>query len=395
MLREWTRAAMAAAALLLSTGALAGGWISGGGELLEDHMNPWFFYRGDSVVPHVFKYCVAIDEADFGITREQAVAHVRSALGYWFDELTSASVPAHASYGHLYVGYEHPVLAPCADDDVVLRFQLGELTVGQLADFEEQHQDPRSYVALAVRTDYNSVTMQGAGFIYVSPPRGPLAMHSQTMIEDPWQRDDQQRLGWVLRHEIGHVFGVQHTGTHMDLMGVGAPEYAISSATLSFGPWLGSIFKTIIGSVLSSACAPGATLEFLKTYFSLPTETVCVALVVQDDHLEVGFATSDDLGHRTVGGVAPFAPAGQILSYEPVVRLWLPDGQTVFPDLPASYGRVIQGPMATSRQLTATYLPRNGGPARELSVRMQPGSIQVGGVWNGRIVLDVLRYEGP
>jgi hypothetical protein len=358
-------------------------------------MNPWFFQRGDTAVARPAKYCVAIDEAHFGVTRRHAETHVASVLKYWFDELTSAYVPTSMPYGAIYVGYEHFVPARCDDEDVVLRFQLGELTPEQRSTFDEMRQDPTRFVAVAVRTQYDPVTMQGRGFIYVSPPRGPLAMQSQTMIDDPWARDDQQRLDWVLRHELGHVFGVQHNGSHEELMGVGAPEYAISSATVAFRPWLKGVFKTVYGATIALTCSAEPGPSFLRTFFSLPGDTKCVGLRLQPDRLEVVYTM--DPGQQTprVGGRASLDLDSAIVQHEPVVRIFLPDGQAVFQNVPAVFGRVLPGPMATSRQMTATYRPAAGAESRELHLSLQPGSIQVSGIWNGRIVMDVMSHDGP
>lgn len=388
-------AAMIAPIITLSWAgtALAGGWIGGGGELLEDAMNPWFVQRGDMKTANIVRYCIEADEPNFGVPLAILHRHVQFAIDTWVDEFAASVVPMNGDTPEnpllVLVAKESFVPAARCDASTPLRFQFGVLTAAQMTEFRDKQLDPRRFVALAARTHYDPKTLQSEGFVYIAPPKGPLGMLTPDMIDDPWTVESGIRLYSVLRHELGHVFGIQHTGTHKEVMGGGFPEYAVSRTDNFIGP-LG-VFKLPHGAILRKLCYDEGLPEFLVRFFAIPPNDTCIGLKIFADRLEVVTARSFDAPFRTLGR-APLDSREMIVRTEPLVRVWLPDSQTVFTNVPARLGRLLSGPMVLRRQATATYRGVDGVTERELQVTIAPEDFRIGGIWENKIILDLLMH---
>jgi len=224
------RWSLAAACSLAGSLASAGGSSSGGGELLEDTFNPWFL----TSVPEV-TYCIGSAD-DFSVPKEVLAQYVANSFDYWSDEFSNAYLPdnllgenpAHALIVRVKTsGFK---LQDCTDK-VDLTFQFGTLGVAESAYVKSRAIDTRRFVAFTGRLDYDRVNLRGKGFIYVSPDRGPLAFQGDNVVPNAWTADgDNSRLGKVLTHELGHVFGLPHMGGPGSLMDQDFPEMMVSQS---------------------------------------------------------------------------------------------------------------------------------------------------------------------
>ncbi len=392
-------ARFAAAIISLSSSplALAGGWIGGGGELLEDSMNPWFVQAGRlEASAQVVRYCIEADEQNFGVPLDSLRLHVKVALDYWADEFAEAYLPVNGpgNTNAVFVGKEMFVPMPTCDDSTPIHFQFGVLTAEQQQEFKAKDLDPRRFVALAARTEYDPKTLRSKGFIYLAPARGPLAMSTPDLQEDPWMANGQSRLYAVLRHELGHVFGIQHTGTHEQLMGSGFPEYAVAKKDNFYPP--GGVFKIPNGAILQKNCYfEGDHIpDFLVAFFGAPATDKCIGLRMHPERLEI-VSAKDDRAPVKVVGKAVLDQHEMILKFDPLVRVWLPKEQTIFQSVPEKLGHLLAGPMAVRRQARATFKNTEAGIERELMINLAPEALQIGGVWNGKILLDVFSHREP
>jgi len=193
--------------LLAMTSPAFGAWASGGGQIHRDGHNPWFLQNTTSV-----RYCIDIDEVNFGVSAAEASVAVKDALNDWLTTFAAAEDDYYSEnelvpYGQLRVGTqifsEHPCSGP---GDIDLRFQFGRLTSDQVELFE----NPREFVGIAVRTEYDKINLKGKGFVYLSPVAGPLAANHPRIHSAAWHLHDHFALKFVLRHELGHVFGIDH-----------------------------------------------------------------------------------------------------------------------------------------------------------------------------------------
>lgn len=377
---------LAAGLLLLAAGtkpATAGGWTSGGGELLEDAINPWFIQSGPE--EKIIRYCVEADEANFGVDLRQLSRQVRSAFDFWSEEFLSAFVPDNGQGSNLkvYVGRESFFEVPCTGAEQI-RFQFGVLSNEQLTKFRDLGQDPTKMVGIAVRTEYDEARLTGKGFIYLSPARGPLAMTGRDVMPDPWSARGQSNLASVLLHEIGHMFGVHHSGNHRDLMGAGFPEYVVSPLNQGYHMNKG-VFKVPQGIPLYNICYSSSGLpEYLRSFFGINPAHNCISAKIFGDKLRIFSRTE---------GEDPFTEAGdmtfeddKIWKTESLIRVWLPSIQKVYQNVPDYLGKILVGPQVVHRRATGFYRNKDRTLERHLQVHISPNNIQVDGVVDGRIM---------
>ncbi len=198
----------------------AGTVTSGGGLIFGSKGNPWFL--DDQASP---TWCVVIDSANFGMTIDAAESQIVKALNAW-----------EAVTGIPFVKTE-------CNDKTDLRILLGTLSPQDVVDVHaavsNDHHAIDESIGLAVRTHYDEGTMRGRGFIYIGAESGPLKIKSPRIVEHPWQIFKGEVFRVALMHELGHVFGLQHTPEGDDLMGSRTLEYLLNSQAyedLSFDP---------------------------------------------------------------------------------------------------------------------------------------------------------------
>lgn len=358
---------------------LSAGWVSGGGQLLGDANNPWFI-RKPNTKKSVIKYCIQVDEQNFGVSKYDLSVQVDNAFRYWqYEEFPSAHIPTQNPTA--IVGSEMFVESECTED-VVLKFQFGYLSNSQLQEFSKLNQDPRSFVGLAVRTHYND-RLQGKGFVYISPPRGDLAMRSREMVDDPWATDNQNRLTYVLRHELGHVFGLTHSGSHEDLMGAGFPDYMISRSLETPTPPTG-IFRPTYGSFIFSNCNLN---HMLREFFGI--DGVCMRFSISANTIDVHQRMKfNDYRWRKVGSIALNKP--RRVRFEPAIQIWLPESQTLFPKEVREKKPFITGPMIRHQQVTGVFVHDESAIRRRVYLHISPSETQIGGISDGVMIMDLM-----
>lgn len=196
--------------LLFATNAFAGNWSSGGGELIKDAHNPWFLENTKRVT-----YCVAVDEKNVSAPKQKIESIVRLAIDYWITDFRkAATIERYYDDTMLPLKLATQVFFQVScDRNPDLRFQFGLLD-------DEQFRylgSPKKYIGIAVRTDYDPIRLKGKGFIYISPDNGPLKYEdSQEFVENSWSYDGL--LHKTIVHELGHVFGLQHTNRSREVM---------------------------------------------------------------------------------------------------------------------------------------------------------------------------------
>ncbi len=199
---------------------------SSGGYLYGFETNPWFLENTSEV-----KYCLEIDEENFGLSRDASEKLIKESIQLWKDKLSTASYSnafdyTVAPYNHVKIGSQNFVMASCDDPSVDLRFQFGKLD-------EYQHQlmgDPRRFVANTYETSYDQINMKGGGFIYLAPESGNFRPIEEGAHKKFWSATNGLSALYVITHELGHVFGFNHL--KFSIMDEQSPQHIISNDSI-------------------------------------------------------------------------------------------------------------------------------------------------------------------
>jgi len=176
-----------------------GGESSGGGQLVRDANNPWFVINTKTV-----SYCVEFDSQNFSKLTWAPEKLIEKAVSFWKAEFEANKPNGQEETG---VASQKFVQEQCQDSTDV-RFQFGVLHPNQ----KQYFKDPIQFVSSAVRTSYDPITLKGKGFVYISPDSGPLRFQSEKPDQKTWEIGNSGAVYKILKHELGHVFGIPPYG---------------------------------------------------------------------------------------------------------------------------------------------------------------------------------------
>lgn len=244
----------------------SGATSSGGGNGISNRTNPWFL-ENTSHVP----YCVDIDEVAMGVTYDRAAQMVDEVLEFWRQSYALAAFPRYVAaelvpYGQLRIATQHFQRVSCSEA-TLLRFQLGTLTPEQLPLL----QGDDDVIGVAMRTVYDPVNLQGQGFVYITPQTGALKTRSAGFSDEAWSVCDGCLLKTVLTHEVGHIFGLEHSGQRA---GIGEVMSAMLPAELTLKDTVDAVKEQPQLIELLSRL-------FNRPYFTLDTQLLLVSSVDQ------------------------------------------------------------------------------------------------------------------
>lgn len=386
---------LAALGCFVTLPALAGPFVSGGGELIKDAGNPWYLDNVKEV-----RYCVALDEANFSARRMDVERAIEEAIKYWKEEFKTAVNPLHRepSTGKTFrvnVATQDFVKEEC-QASTELRFQFGVLDRVQL----EYLRDPRNYVGIAVRTEYDAVNLKGKGFIYISPDKGPWRFNLDDAEPTPWS--NFHTLYGVLIHEVGHVFGVAHTHDST-LMSANFPERLIRKRpSFNMDKKAPSFFRSPVYAISGYGAKKSCNYKFgfdkAYPFFGIPSHHGCVGfeLTVPDSDdkrvLKV-LSSEDNLSKLKVVGTAEFAK-GSFGEPDLSVAVVLNPLQKVLP--PSRYfNNLWMGPMRVFERLKGEFKNSSTGLVRPMAIlgsnRM---TLQMVGELDGEPIINLLDEDG-
>ena len=196
---------------LTSLPAYAGGWVSGGGNLVRNSNNPWFLANTKAV-----SYCLVVDESFNGLPAAPQEL-VEKALAYWKVQMSDPngatdgypiSLDPNIPYVTMDIATQNFIFRKSCLGDEDITFQFGVLNQSQKDYFGDRSQ----LIAAAVRTDYDEVNLKGRGFIYITPDSGRNSYKGERLRSNAWHFGNSGLLYRALIHELGHVFGLSHGG---------------------------------------------------------------------------------------------------------------------------------------------------------------------------------------
>lgn len=372
--------------VLLGPGARGGGWSSGGGGLLKDAVNPWFLNNTKTV-----RYCIAIDENNFGVSVAAARTQLLKAIQFWKDDFQSAMMQTLPRFGPVKIATQDFAEVAC-DQAPEIEFLFGILNQEQKVFLR----DPAEFAAVAVRTHYDRVQLRARGFVYVSPVTGPLAYNPEGVIEAAWSHQDGQLLYLTLVHELGHVFGVSHRGSLGDLMAEGFVEGVLSSAKLF--PTVNVSYSGFFALPQSTQmiCPDKLLLDKWKLFFDVNGDETCFQFqflhkagkeLFGETKMKVLVARSNMEVGREVREISL-----KIARFFPKFRshIYLTKEQQVFAqsELPVELKGLILGATGVEVGKEGEFVLSDGKTRRSVKVRFEQGSVitSIDGVLDGRIV---------
>lgn len=367
---------------LLPSALAFGIWSSGGGDTHLDQGNPWFL--GDVAT---VSYCLE-QSPDFTVHEDESAVVVMNAFAYWQEEFGFAAYVTKDRKRQQGTQNFQPT-EDCSNADI--RFQFGNLHPDQLAWLQSQGKKRQDFVGIAVRTHYDSRNMRGKGFIYISPDFGPNAF-SRKSTKPIWADGSYGNLHKILVHELGHVFGIPHSNNEEITNDVMATQYpkAIGSGKVRGGSNINTI--------------PGY-FQNRHTFGSSGYLTVGVRDYTYDQGC--GNQAADFYGLAPTGfsGVTflrdpaqsniLFTYAGSIFgsitldqkiqdSYTPVVKYFLPENQTRFPN----YGDLFAvGANSRETLYSGTFRNDKNATERQVTVTLSPKYYKFGisGIMAGKV----------
>lgn len=365
-----------------------GGWVSGGGELFKDAQNPWFLNNVSDVY-----YCIKADKKNFGASEEVIEKNLNLAISYWKSEFSNALFSELKHFGYIRIASQNFIKTGCEDKRLDLSFQFGYLSKKQ-RDFLRE---PKKYAAVSVRTDYDLRKLKAKGFIYISPSYGELSYYNDSVIRNAWSRNDGNLLYLALVHELGHVFGLGHSGAMGSLMSEGFLDTMLRASSIPDSRELHINFFSFPS--VRSVCPQEALLKIWREFFDLSSEEKC--LKFQFEH-----KTGNQLFAITEAKILAYNETGtflrtvknislQMYRFNPVVAnvIWLTPDQMVFQK--DEYIEGLQGVLGVSLISVAkkgSFISVKSDAKRLLTVKFEQGSdrISIEGINESNEVLTLL-----
>lgn len=367
-----------------STDLLAGNSSSGGGELLGDSENPWF-----ANIESVMRYCVEVDDSNFGLPLSRIKEIVKEGFDFWKDEFSRSQPIEYYGYKLNVLPRKFSIDASCTESSDI-RFQFGVISKEQA----EQLQNPNHFVAAAIRTHYDEHRLKGKGFVYVSPENGPFRMAGKDLREHPWSYENGRLLHFVILHELGHIFGIPHRGNKSTLMSSGFPEMIVQKSSTIWVPTLKPSpevfqFRSILTNGL---CYPnvGSGAFPLHKALGIPTIAPCLKFKIDKSAL-TAFVGDEKSGIWDYAGQASFKDLPYTRT-EQIIELRLSEKQNVFPNLPQGM-QYFGGPEIIHWKRQGSFVS-SSKIETPIFLDLSPGCFSLNVTSSGKIQFDMINSCG-
>lgn len=364
---------------LFSSFSLAnGGWIGMGGELFKDARNPWFVKNTQNV-----NYCINVSNSQISVTDEQIQTAFNDALQFWKSEFSRS---LSGGPGRFDLGTQTFAKVECSANNIDIRILFGSnLLIPEEIDFLK---DPKKFVGVTVRTDYDVKQLRARGFMYFT--NDLVENQKQNFLAKAWSHP--KILRYALMHELGHVFGLPHMGTglmsEIFLDQLVKPEYLHFYEELPYESVIQPDPSILICDNFKNSA---------KQFFSSPAGYDCLE-VKQVSFLELDISvrknkTSPD--QLKLGRILLQSPDLDSFTGKPVSFMQLTDEQTVFSAEERQFRLFMVGPLAAEYGAKGRFLPTNPAPPKHVYLRVAPNSMTVlGNQPNGEIT-NLIQFSSP
>jgi len=367
--------ALIALTLLSNSGfAGEGGWHSSGGELFRDAKNPWFVSNTKNV-----SYCVNVDTSSINASPATVKQLIGDAIAYWKSEFSRT---IRVTLGNVEVATQTFTEVDCALGIADIQFLIGYGTLN--AEQIKYLDNPAKYIGVTVRTDYDTANLRGKGFVYISSDFGPHSyqtadLRKYALIPDAWKNDPL--LFYAILHEMGHVFGIPHTGSGL-----------MSEVFLDqlLNP---NIYEAFLKQPVESFFYPKITMDSCdiltgpaKAWFGAPLDSQCIRLESSGPYsgFNVFSRAAENTEWKRIGAFTQNNVNIFDIRHRPAVVLALPDDQKVFTPAQAGFRSFMIGGMFYEAGSDAVYLADANPIPRSAYLNITSMSLHATGVISGQ-----------
>lgn len=371
-----------------------GGWVSSGGEIFKNAKNPWFVKNTLTV-----NYCIQFSTAEFSLDEAVAIDLVAKSIAYWKDQFNGETV----------VKVKSPILSSALIDvatqnfiyhnscdgseDIIFKFGYKYLIQDEIDYLGE----PQKYLGVTIRKNYDEINLKGSGVVYISGDLGvnSYAKSSKDMIDQAWQYP--KLLQYVIIHELGHIFGVPHTGSGL-MSEVFLDQLLIRKSAALFvrepiAPFIKSYDQFQICD--SSALVPKGSQSFVAPYFGIKFADDCIRLERTTGQREFKIYTrkkiENDSQWAFVGNLVIDQNELVDFSLKPAVLLQLSEQQTVFQ---TAGNQFLVGPVFQNYKVDGHMNLGTSLKPYPVQIDMSPDSFVIYGNFNNQI-RQVLTFGNP
>jgi len=361
-----------------------GGWVGSGGELFRDAHNPWFLRNTTNV-----SYCIQLDKETVSADLKTSEKAIKTGLMYWQKELNQSSAMPQA--GHFVLGGQIFVQEECSSA-TDLRFLFGH---GTLSEKEIKFlKRPEKYVGITVRTAYDEVNLKGKGFIYIASDRGPHAYDNPGhYLKKAWQHE--KLLTYALIHELGHMFGIPHTGNGI-MSEVFLDQFLTKTLVDNF---IKLPFESFLHPKEELTTCLGVTRKS-RRFFAMDTSHQCLIMKILNSHSPTAkwdvYAKINeaDLAGTLLGSIVNIRP--ELFDYRgrPASILQITKKQKVFTPIETAFRTFMVGPMILDTGAKGVFISRAGGIPKNVYLRMTNSTVTILGSQKNKVE-PVYIYNSP
>jgi hypothetical protein len=384
--------------LIWSSSSLAG-WHGSGGQLFQDANNPWFLQNTREV-----SYCT-IFGPNFSLDHAKADQLVAEAFKFWKYEFSYGNEHDPGSVNNIQVATQNfkKVDCPGGRADVDIAFQFDYLDDEQKKRLSERQQ----YAGIAMRTDYDTFNVRGKGFVYIGADMGTEQFRGRNLVELPWSYNEGSLLYWTLVHEIGHIFGLQHStqdAKNKNVMSFNFVETILDKYQAKLfhksTPML-PVFdlpkapKNVIHEICLHSMKMKEFDQFRKFFFIENTDDMCISIASNSEGLKVYVSVG---GVKTLAGSASFYDSScmqeKLVNTVPALEFWLPEvvNTNIFP----TGTKYVNVPKYKVTEQSTYYISANKKNSRPITIYYDPritynngNSLRIGGIMDGHLYPNI------